>query len=348
MKISPCSESRIDQIDFSNLVFGTKFSDHMLVAKYENGAWGEAEIKAYGNGNFAPAMHALHYGQAYFEGMKAYGGADGSVYLFRPERNFKRANLSGERLFMPEVPEEIFMGGLKKLIELDKEWVLRNRPNPLYIRPFMFSSEEIIAARASKEFHFMIITSPVMAYYPKPVRVKIEQEFSRSAPGGTGYAKAAGNYGGAFYPTHLAKEQGYDQIIWTDACTHQRIEESGTMNVMFIIDGKIITPKVSRTILDGVTRDSLTKFAPSLGYEVEVRDITVDEVVENLKSGRMTEAFGAGTAAVISPISHIGYKGTDYELYVGKDSEALKLKKALTEFQSGKGEDPWGWRMKLI
>ena len=177
--------------------------------------------------------------------------------------------------------------------------------------------------------------------------VKIEQEFSRSAPGGTGYAKAAGNYGGAFYPTHLAKEQGYDQIIWTDACTHSRIEESGTMNVMLLMDGKLITPKVSKTILDGVTRDSITQLAPKLGIDVEVREVLVDELVDGLKSGRVVEAFGAGTAAVVSPISHIGHNGTDYPLYIGEDSVALRIKKALTDFQAGKGEDSDGWRVKV-
>lgn len=347
MKITRANTSKLSSVDFSNLEFGKIFTDHMLICKFSNGSWGEAEILPYQKLDFSLGLHALHYGQAAFEGQKAYRQEDGSVAIFRPEKNWERLNRSAERLMMPSVPKEVFIDGLKKLVEIDQEWVPQDPEKSLYLRPFMFSSSEFIAARPSEEFIFAVLMSPVGAYYPKPVKVKVEEKYSRSAPGGIGFTKAAGNYGGAFYPTNEAIKQGFNQIVWTDPVEHKFIEESGTMNIMFKVGDTMITPPLSDRILAGITRESIITLLKSWGMNVEERRVSIDEIYQAYKEGNLHEAFGMGTAAVVSKISHIGYKGEMMELEIKDNSIADKIKKALTDIRLGKVEDTFGWMVKL-
>ena len=265
MDIQKIASSRLQEVDFNTIPFGKLFSDHMLVCEYEDGHWKEAKIKPYGPFPVLPGMQVFHYGQAVFEGMKAYKDTEGAIWLFRPTDNHKRLNQSCERLDMPAIPEAIFMEGLTELLRLDAGWVPQGEEMALYIRPFMFASGEQISAKPSGRYTFMIITSPVTAYYKGEVKVKIEEKYSRSASGGTGYAKAAGNYAGAFYPARLAQKEGYTQLIWTDAATHSYIEESGTMNIMFRLGNTLVTPPLSDRILAGITRDSILTLARERG-----------------------------------------------------------------------------------
>ena len=348
MVIRPVHKSRIKSVDFDDLSFGTIFSDHMFICDYTDGAWGEPEIIPYASIQIDPSASALHYGQAIFEGMKAYKDDNGNVWLFRPDQNIKRLNKSAERLAIPQFPEDIFLEGLHKLIDLDREWVQSGVGNSLYIRPFMFASEACVQASPAKEYRLMIICAPVSSYYSGgEVRVKIADHFSRASQGGTGYAKAAGNYAGQFYPTQLAIDEGYQQIIWTDAATHQYIEEAGTMNLFFYIGDKLITAPTSDSILDGVTRKSILELGKDLGVEVETRQLSVSELVEAAKNNTLKEIFGSGTAVVVLPIHGFGYKGEDFQLPKSEDSLALKLKSNLTSIQYNRSDDPYGWRVKV-
>ena len=347
MKISKTPKSRIDSIDFSNLPFGKYFADHMLVCHFRNGAWEEPEILPFGQVNFTYGLHALHYGQAAFEGLKAYRTVDGGVSIFRPADNFKRLNRSAERLLMPQVPEEISMEGLKKLIELDREWVPNAPDHSLYIRPFLFSSSEFIAARPSEDYTFVIITSPVGPYYSGAVKVKVEDQYTRATGGGIGFTKAAGNYGGAFYPTAKAIEEGFNQVIWTDHKEHAYIEESGTMNVMVRIGDKMMTPPLSDRILAGITRDSILKLCGDLGLEVEERRISVQEIVDAARAGNLNEMFGMGTAAVVSQINALGYHGEIFDVPTPTDGFAMQIKKGLNDIRTGAAEDKYGWMVHL-
>lgn len=349
IKITKTEHSKINQVDFDNIPFGRVFSDHMLVAKYSHGEWTSAEIMPFQNLELHPAMSALHYGQAIFEGMKAYKGPQGEPLLFRPFDNFLRFKKSAERMCMAEVPEDIFMDGLKQLIELDKDWIPNKEGSSLYIRPYMFATDEYVGIKPSDNFTFIIFTCPVGAYYPEPVAVKIEENFVRAAEGGVGAAKAAGNYAASLYPNKLVTEEGYQQLIWTDAKEHKYIEESGTMNIFFVIDGKLITPDTTRdTILKGVTRRSVIALAKDNDFIVEERRVEVAEVVQALEEGRVSEAFGAGTAATIAHISVIGYRNKRFELSevsTRKISNAILAQ--LNDIRLGKAEDKKGWVVKI-
>lgn len=347
MIIQKTTDSRIASFDPDNVGFGTVFTDHMLICEYENGAWGEPKIMPYGPLPFTPAMSAINYGQACFEGMKAYKDESGEVYLFRPDKNFARINKSATRLAMPEVPEEVFIGGLKALIDLDREWVPFGEGKSLYIRPLIFATEEALKAKMSSKYMFAIVCTPTQSYYTAPVSVKISDYYSRAASGGVGSAKAAGNYAGSFYPTKLANEEGFEQIIWTDDATHEYFEESGTMNVMVRIGDTLLTPKTSDKILDGVTRDSILKLAEKRNYKVEVRDVSVKEVVEAYRNGTLKEAWGVGTAVVTTTFKAIGYKDQIMELpqLSPEESFALTLKKDLIDIQTNKIEDNFNWRV---
>lgn len=349
MKITKAENSRIEQVDFKNLVFGKLFSDHMFICTYKDGQWGEAEIKPYGPLSFTPAMHTLHYGQAIFEGQKAYYMQDGNIGIFRPEENGKRLNHSARRMFMPEYPVEKFMEGLRALVDVDRSWVPQNDGFSLYLRPFMFGSSEFVAARPSEEYTLCIIMSPVGPYYAGNVKVKVEETYTRSAAGGVGSTKCAGNYGGAFFATDQARKDGYTQVIWTDHKNHELVEESGTMNVGFVIDDTFVTPPLSDRILAGITRDSILTLLrdTDIVKKVEERPIKVDEVVKAAQEGRLQEAFGMGTAAVVSQISTIGFRGTDYDIATPTDGYAMKIKKALTDIRMGFAEDKYGWMLKL-
>ncbi len=337
-------KSRLSTVDFSNLGFGTYISDHMVVADYKNGEWLEPKIVPYGEMMMSPAILALHYGQSVFEGMKAFKNQEGQITIFRPQRHHQRFNRSLERMCMPAVSEELFINSLAALIEVDEAWIPTAEGSSLYLRPFMFANEARLGVKISDEYRFVILTSPVAPYFTKPVRIKVEEEFARAAEGGTGYAKCAGNYGGAFYPTMLAQKQGFDQVFWTDAKEHKYIEESGAMNVMFVLNGKLVTPKLVSTLLDGVTRDSILTLTSSLGIEKEERRVSIAELEEGFKNGFLKEAFGVGTAAVVSPIASISIHGKNYELPpVGPDSFQLRAKKKLNDIRMGIEADVHGW-----
>lgn len=344
IKVTKATESKFKDLDLKNLSFGTIFSDHMFICEYENGKWGQPEIKPYGPLSFTPALHTLHYGQALFEGQKAYYMDNGKIGIFRPEKNGERLNHSARRMFMPEYPVEAFMDAIRGLVDIDRKWVPKEDGYALYLRPFMFGSSEFVAARPSEKFTFCIITCPVGPYYAGNVKVKVEETYTRSSTGGVGSTKCAGNYGGAFFPTNQAKKEGYTQVIWTDHKNHELVEESGTMNIGFVIDDKFITPPLSDRILAGITRDSILTLLRDRGYlKVEERPIKVEEVIKAADEGRLKEAFGMGTAAVVSQISTIGFRGTDYEVPTPNDGFAMKIKRELTDLRMGKAEDPYNW-----
>lgn len=342
------SRSRLPQVDFKDLPFGKIYTDHMFMADYVDHEWKNFRIVPYGHMMISPATPAIHYGQSIFEGMKAYASASGEALIFRPFDNWARMNISAERMCMPPLPEGLFMDGLAALIDLDRAWIPTTEGSSLYIRPFMFSADEYIGIRPSQNFTFMIILSPVGAYYADPVRVKIETKFTRAVEGGTGFAKAGGNYGGAIYPAKLAHEEGYHQLIWTDGKTHEYIEESGTMNVMFVMNNTLVTPELGDSILAGITRDSVIKLAKSWGMKVEERKVSVREVVEGLKNGTIQEAFGAGTAATIAQIELIGYQGQNYLLpSLHKRTFSQRVLSELDQIKRGKAADPFGWIARM-
>jgi len=346
--ITYAAASRISEFDPQNISFGSVFTDHMLVADCINGVWQTPEILPYGEIAYNPALASLHYGQSIFEGMKAFKNENDEVLMFRPLENFKRFNISAERMCMAQVPEEIFIGGLEELLRIDAAWVPKGEDNSLYLRPFMFASDVYLGVRPSLNYRFMIIMSPAGKYYSTPPKVKVETEFIRAAPGGVGSAKCAGNYAASLYPAKLAQDQGYTQLLWTDAIEHKYFEESGTMNVMFVKDGKLITPNTSSTILKGITRDTLLQLAKSLGFETEERKISVEEIISGIQSGSVTEVFGAGTAVVVSPFAAIGFEGNDYPLpEITEQSVSSQLKKALNDIRTGKVEDTFGWVWKV-
>jgi branched-chain amino acid aminotransferase len=346
--IQRSERSRLSQTDFSNLPFGKVYSDHMLLADFRDGEWKNFRIVPYGHMPISPASPALHYGQSIFEGMKAYHSATGEALVFRPADNLKRLNISAQRMCMPTLPEELFMESLSAIIDTDRQWIPKEEGSSLYIRPFMFSADEYIGIRPSQDFTFMIILCPVGAYYSTPVKVKIETHYTRAVQGGTGYAKAGGNYGGAIYPAKLAQDQGYHQLIWTDGKEHQYIEESGTMNVMFVIEDTLVTPALSDSILNGITRDSVLQLARSWGMKVEERKISVKELVDGLAAGKIKEAFGAGTAATIAHIELIGHEGVDYKLPpVEQRVFANKVFRELEAIKRGTRQDPFGWIVKM-
>lgn len=349
MIITKTTNSRLSTFDPENFVFGKNFIDHMLICEYKDGQWGEPEIRAYGALPFTPAMMGVNYGQACFEGMKAYKDENGDVFLFRPEKNFKRINASAKRLAMPEVTEEMFITGLKKLVDIDRDWIPLGENKSLYIRPLIFATEEALKARISDQYMFAIVASPAESYYTAPVSVLISDHYSRAASGGVGFAKAAGNYAASFYPTKLANEKGYEQIIWTDDATHSYFEESGTMNVFVRINDEIFTPPTSEKILDGVTRDSFIQLAERAGIKVNVTPVEVQKVLNAHADGSLKEVWGVGTAVVTSRFKSIGYKGEDFVLPNLSDEEsyAETLKKQLVDIQTNKAEDPFGWRIKV-
>ncbi len=345
--IDRVSESRLASTNFDDLVFGKTFTDHMLECNWRDGKWETTHIKPYGPIQVEPSCKVFHYGQAIFEGMKAYKDEAGDVFLFRPEDNWKRFNESAKRLAMPEVPYEVFIEGLKTLVNLDKGWVKYGEGLSLYLRPFMIASENGLAAAPTNEYKFMIVMSPAFAYYRGEVRVIIANQFSRAADGGVGYAKAAGNYAASFYPNNLAMEEGYQQIIWTDAASHEYIEEAGTMNIFVRIGDKLLTAPNNDRILNGVTRRSVIQMAKDHGIEVEERRIRVSEIKEAAQNGELKEIFGSGTAAVIVPIKGFKHEDFKYELPVIENDYATNIKAALMDIQYNRTEDKHGWRVKI-
>ena len=348
ISIQKVKQSRLPEVDFSNIPFGKIYTDHMFMADFRDGDWSNLRIVPYGYMPISPATPALHYGQSIFEGMKALKSSSGESLVFRPLDNWNRMNISAERMCMPYVPEELFMDSLSALIDLDRNWIPTAEGSSLYIRPFMFSADEYIGIKASENFTFMIILCPVGAYYSTPVKVRIETHYTRAVEGGTGYAKAGGNYGGAIYPAKLAQDKGYHQLIWTDGKNHEYIEESGTMNVMFVIEDTLVTAPLSDSILAGITRDSVLKLARHWGMKVEERKISVRELVDGLQNGKVKEAFGAGTAATIAHIELIGYEDKDYYLPPIADRKfSNRVLEELDGIKRGTKPDPFGWIVKM-
>jgi len=347
MKIKKVDSSRINSVDFENLNFGAVFSDHMFTCDYVDGKWINPEIIPYQPISVSPASRVFHYGQACFEGMKAFKDDNNDVWLFRPHENFNRIIKSSVRLAMPKFPEELFFEGLNTLLKMDAQWIKTGIGNSLYIRPFIFASEGTINATEACEYKFMIICAPASSYYSGDVKVKIEKSFSRAAKGGVGYAKAAGNYAAQFYPTRLALDEGYKQIIWTDSSTHQYIEEAGTMNLFFRIGDKLLTAPTSDSILDGITRKSLIQIAKDKGIDVEVRPIKVDELIDAANSGTLIEIFGSGTAVVVLPITGFGFENKKFDLPKVENSWASILKNELNGIQYNLIDDPYNWTVKI-
>ncbi len=345
LEIIKSKTTKIHDVDFDNLGFGKVYTDHMMVCDYKNGAWSMPKIMPYQPITLEPSAKIFHYGQSIFEGMKGYKDSKGNILLFRPMDNCKRLNISAKRLAIPEVPEDYFMEGLKTLLKVDSDWIPKAEGSSLYIRPFIFATGLGFHASPADEYKLIIALSPSGPYFSGKVKVLIEEKYSRSANGGVGYAKAGGNYAGQFYPTQLAINKGYNQVIWTDDTNHEYIEEAGAMNIFMRINDTLITAPTSDRILDGITRKSIIDIAKDMGIKVEVRRIKVSEVVEAAKNGSLKEMFGAGTAAVISPISGFGYRGEDYDLPELKETYAAKLKKRITDIQTNKVDDPYCWRV---
>ncbi|MBP2284682.1 branched-chain amino acid aminotransferase [Flavobacterium sp. CG_23.5] len=339
--------SKINEVDFQNLSFGSVFTDHLFECDFINGEWQKPVIKPYAPFLLDPSTRVFHYGQAIFEGMKAYKDVNDDIWLFRPDENYNRFNKSAVRMAMPEVPENIFMDGLNELLKIDEAWVKKGKGNALYIRPFMIATGTGVIANPSNDYKFMIILSPVTSYYSGDVKVLIAEHYSRAANGGIGAAKAAGNYAAQFYPTSLANKEGFQQVIWTDDATHTKLEEAGTMNVFIRINDTLLTAPISERILDGVTRKTLIDLAKSEGINVEIRSVLVSELVEASSNGTLKEIFGAGTAAVVSPICGFSYQDIYHELPKLDNSMAIQLKDKLTNIQNKLAEDTFGWTVKV-
>ncbi len=348
IKINKAAATRIGEVDFTNIVFGQQFSDHMLVAKCSNGKWGPAEIKAYGNLSLSPATTALHYGQSIFEGLKAFKSPDGEALLFRIQDNCARLARSAKRMCMPQVPEDLFVDGIKALVDIDRAWIPESTEGSLYIRPFLFAADDFVGIRPSSNYYFVVFSCPVGPYYSTPIKIRIEQKFTRASPGGTGNVKCAGNYGLSLYPSMLAAEDGYKQILWTDAIEHKYLEECGTMNIFCVIDGVVLTPDLDGTILEGITRDSCLQLLRDEGFAVEERQISVDELMQAQNDGKLDEVFGVGTAATIAHVSSLGFNGHEYKLKPIEDRKVANfLRPKLNAIRRGLEPDPYGWVIPL-
>jgi branched-chain amino acid aminotransferase len=344
ISIQHTSKSRIQETDFNNLEFGKYIADHMVVADFKNEKWQEPAIVPFGDISVSPAMLSLHYGQSVFEGMKAFWMNDGNINIFRPHKHHARLNRSMDRMVMPRISEDMFLQSLHALVDLDRNWIPKAEGSSLYIRPLVFAYEARLGVKVADHFKFIVMNSPVAAYQAKPYRLKVEQTFVRTAEGGTGFAKCAGNYGGAFYPTQVAREEGFDQILWTDHKEHKYIDEVGMMNVFFVINGKLVTPKLTTAILEGVTRDTIITLAKDMGVEVIERRVSVEEIEKGFKDGSVTEAFGSGTAAVVAPIAVININGADLQIpEPSEQSLQLRVKAKLNNIRMGGEPDVHGW-----
>ncbi|GAA0749116.1 branched-chain amino acid aminotransferase [Gaetbulibacter jejuensis] len=344
--IKKIEKSKVDTIDFNNIPLGTSFTDHMFICDYKDGEWQNPRIEPLALIPTHPAAMALHYGQAIFEGMKANVDADGTPMLFRADKNAARLNFSADRMGMPNVPEELFVEGLKQLVAMDKAWIPPQEGSALYLRPFMYADEAFIGMRAATSYKFIIMASPAGPFFSKRIKLWAEKKFVRAVDGGTGEAKAAGNYAAAIRPTELAKAKGYDQVLWLDAVEHEYIQEVGTMNIFFKIDGKFITPRRDGAILDGITRMSVIDILKDKGFEVIERPITLTEIREASEKGLLEEAFGTGTAVGIAYIQSIGTENGD--IHVSDESPVgLEVNDTLNAIKTGKIEDKFNWMIKV-
>lgn len=351
MDITRTGKSRIDGVDFESLAFGKVFSDHMFMAPYREGSWQQPKIVPYGNIEISPSMCSLHYGQAVFEGLKAFRTNNGSINLFRPETYHARFNRSCARLCIPPMDYDFFISGLKELLLLDQSWVPKKKGCSLYIRPFVFATDNFLGVHVASTYLFMIITSPVGAYYKEglnPVSLITSGEYARAVKGGLGAAKTPGNYAASLLPAEKALEQGYTQVLWLDALEKKYVEEVGTMNIVFLIDGVLVTPPLEGSILGGVTRDSVLRLAGEWGIPVREEQISIGEVFEEAKAGRLQEVFGTGTAAVISPVGRISHEGETIAINGGKiGSFSQRLYDEITSIQYGEKSDELGWIYRI-
>jgi branched-chain amino acid aminotransferase len=348
IQVTKTLKSRLSEMDFNNLPFGKYYTDHMLEVDYKDGHWQKVAIRPFQSLSLSPGLSAIHYGQSIFEGIKAYKDREGNPFIFRPFDNFRRFNLSAERMQMPTVPEEIFIEGMRRLIELDKDWIPMKNDYSLYIRPFMFSTDESLGVKASDTYKFMILLSPTGPYYSTPLRIYVEEKYTRAARGGFGFAKAAGNYGGSMLATAVAKKQGYDQVLWMDAFEHKYVQEMGTMNVFFVIGDKVLTPDLEDgTILEGVTRDSAIEVLREEGYKIEEGPIHIDDIVRAYEAGELKEAFGTGTAATISMIKELRYEDFTIKFDTENAKVAPTVKRVLTDIREGRRKDTRGWMFKV-
>ncbi|MBL7768292.1 MAG: branched-chain amino acid aminotransferase [Flavipsychrobacter sp.] len=346
--VTKVDRSRLSDTPLENLPFGRYFTDHMLEAEYADGEWKSVQIKPYQPLSLDPSLAALHYGQAIFEGIKAYRDEQGNAFIFRPFDNFKRFNTSAARMNMPEVPEEIFMEGMRRLVALDKNWIPAIKDHSLYIRPFMFATDTMLGVRPSATYKFLIILSPTGPYFAAPMKILVEEHYTRAAPGGVGFAKNAGNYGGSMLAVTEAQKQGYDQVLWTDAFEHKWLQEVGMMNVFFIINGVAVTPSLEEgTILHGVTRDSVMVVLREMGIPVEERRINIDELLAAYGKGQLQEVFGTGTAAVIAMVKELKYKEFQMTFNVDNSPVAKEVKERLTAIRGGKAVDLHQWMWKV-
>ena len=348
IKLSKVKSSKISKVDFSDLCFCKYYTDHMFVCEYENNDWKNFRIIPFQDLNLSPACTTLHYGQTIFEGLKAYKNEKDEILIFRPDKNAKRFNSSAERMCMPSFPEKYFINSIEELLKIEKDWIPKGEENSLYIRPLMFAIDPYIGIKPADKYLFIIICGLAGGYYSEPVNVKIETEYTRAVKGGVGFAKTAANYAAALYPAVQAQKEGFHQLIWTDGKEHNFVEESGTMNLFFVIDNKLITPPLGDTVLDGVTRDSIISVCPELDIDIEIRKISVKEIIDALGNGSMTEAFGAGTAATIAPIKTIAFQSKKYNLpNNNKLSFSKKILDYLNNLKFGKIDDKFDWVNKL-
>jgi branched-chain amino acid aminotransferase len=347
ISIDKVPESNLPNVDLENLPFGRVFTDHMFTADYINGEWTNLNIGPVVDFCIHPGNLTLHYAQSIFEGMKASADDHGNPLLLRPEMHIERLNRSAERMCMPKVPEELFHQALQTLVNLEKDWIPSKEGSALYIRPFMFATDEFIGVAASETYKLVILTLPVGPYYSKPVNLKAETEFVRAAPGGVGDAKTAGNYAASIYPAKKAKSEGYDQVLWLDGKEFKYVQEVGTMNIFFVIGDKVLTPAFNGAILHGITRDSIIQILRDEGHTVEERDISIDEIIAAHEQGQLKEVFGTGTAAVVSNVKNIGYKGKDYPIDVSSFKIAPFAKDYISKLRRGQIEDTRGWVVKL-
>jgi branched-chain amino acid aminotransferase len=348
IQILPIAEKKSRIQDESKLLFGKQFTDRMFIMEYDSGrGWHSARIAPYGPFQLDPAALVLHYSQEIFEGLKAFRRQDGSIALFRPEENIKRFNRSARRMVMPEVDEAFFLKALKELVRLESDWVPRSEGTSLYIRPTMIATEAVLGVKPSERYLCYIILSPVGAYYKgglNPVRIWISDEYVRVAPGGTGEAKTGGNYAASLRASMEASRSGFDQVLWLDAVHRKYVEEVGSMNICFLYDDKVVTSPLHGTILDGITRRSVLALVKGMGLEVVERALSIDEILDGAESGRLEEAFGTGTAAVISPVGQFTYRDRTVSIQGGKAGKlTLKLYDTLTGIQYGRLPDPHGW-----
>ena len=349
IRIEKTQNSKLNKVDFNNIPFGKIYSDHMFLAEYDDGEWHDLKIVPFQDLLLSPASSVLHYGQAIFEGLKAFINSDGEAQLFRPKMNAARLNRSAVRMAMPEVPEDLFIQAMEMLIKLEYNWIPKQDGSSLYIRPFMVANEPYIGVKPANSFRFVIITAPVGLYYSHPVKVMVAEKYVRAVAGGVGAAKTAGNYGRSLKPVLEAKALGYDQILWTRPPEFKIAQEIGTMNVFFVIDRTVITPQLDGTILEGVTRDTCITLLKDRGYRVEERDISFDEIAEAYDQGKLEDAFGTGTAAAISFISDINYRGKHMNLPDEKDRDISQLlKQLLRDIKRSRIEDTHQWNYKVL